>query len=172
MELPSREVPSTDPEEGEMDSCSSQDGSLSDGELSNRELSNWELSLDEDDTTSSSSSVEGIDDETSLNASEYEPRSHPRWRVVFYPQSFLRDQGSLTVAPTPSNPIWTRGLRFGQLYNPSKDAFAAGSHYLFGHDQLDTLALDPQMARSWQHTSGAVSASPLAALQAYLHTKQ
>lgn len=100
------------------------------------------------------------------------PQPPAGWRVQFYPQSFLRDQGSMTIAPSPSSPIWKRGLRYVQMYNTSKEVFAAGNHYLFANEGLDTLALDPGMARSWQHVGGAVSHSPLVVLRAYLHTKQ
>ena len=107
-------------------------------------------------------------DETPAHA----PKAPPGWRVEFYPQSFLRDQGSMTIAPSRSSSLWKRGLRYCQMYNTSKEIFAAGNRYLFSNERLDTLALDPGMVRSWQHAGGAVSHSPLAVLRAYLHTKQ
>lgn len=94
------------------------------------------------------------------------------WRTEFYPLSFLRDMGSITLEPYRSSPLWKRGLRYCQLYNTSKDILAAGKHYPFNNENLDTLALDPGLVRTWQHVGGAISHSPLALLRAYLHTKQ
>ncbi|KAJ5364999.1 uncharacterized protein N7496_010712 [Penicillium cataractarum] len=53
----------------------------------------------------------------------------------------------------------------------SLEIFAAGNHYPFTHQGLDTLALDPGIVRSWQYIGGAVSHSPLIVLRAYLYTK-
>lgn len=94
------------------------------------------------------------------------------WRQMYYPQSLLRAQGSLTLEPSPRNPVRKRGLQYCQFYNASKEVLAAGNHYPFQNERLDTLSLDPGMARTWQHVGGAVCHSPLTLLRAYLHTKQ
>lgn len=119
------------------------------------------------DSQSDESSPEG---EPAVTEPSLEER--PRWRREFYPQSLTRDQVSLTIAPFIRSPLRKRGLLYAQLYNTSKEIFAAGNAYPFGNPRLDTLALDPSMLRSWQHVGGAVSHSPLALIRAYLHTKQ
>lgn len=102
------------------------------------------------------------------------PSPHPsaRWRQEYYTQSFVRAHGSMTLEPYPKSPLRKQGLLYCQLYNTSKDILAAGNHYPFQNERLDTLALDPGMVRTWQHIGGAVSHSPLTLLRAYLHTKQ
>ncbi|KAI3219541.1 hypothetical protein DTO012A7_9748 [Penicillium roqueforti] len=77
----------------------------------------------------------------------------------------------MTLAPNRTSPLWRRGLRYCQLYNTSKEMFAAGNHYLFGNPHFDSLTLDPAMLRSWQHVVGAVSHSPITLLRGYILTK-
>lgn len=117
----------------------------------------------------SSSSDELSNDEAT---SPPQRRSTPMLKERFYPQHGLRDQGSLTLAPHPKSALWTGGLRYCQLYNTTKEIFAAGKQYPFQNAQLDTIGIDPGMVRTWQHVGGAISHSPLAVLQAYTHTKQ
>lgn len=126
-----------------------------------------EPSSNPDDDQSDESSTE-----EELAAAEPPVEERPAWRQEFYPQSLTRDQGSLTMAPFTRSPLRKRGLFYGQLYNTSKEIFAAGNVYPFANQRLDTLALDPSMLRSWQHVGGAVSQSPLALIRAYIHTKQ
>jgi hypothetical protein len=139
--------------------------------------------------SSDSETDDAIEDETEVEEKEREERyglesllssdsttssvqkPAPPWRQVYYPQSFLRAQGSLTLAPSPQRSLWKRGLLYCQFYNTSKEILAAGNHYPFQNKRLDTLALDPGMARTWQHVGGAVSHSPLALLRAYNHIK-
>ncbi|PCG88336.1 Hypothetical protein PENO1_110820 [Penicillium occitanis (nom. inval.)] len=132
--------------------------------------SNWSSSGDEGDGSHESSERDEDSDDGSPLLS-----SRPSTILIhheFYPQSGLRDQGSLTLEPSSKSALWKHGLRYSQHYNTSKEIFAAGKQYPFQSAQLDTLAVDPAMIRTWQHVGGAVSHSPLAVLQAYLHTKR
>ncbi|EDN04950.1 predicted protein [Histoplasma mississippiense (nom. inval.)] len=90
----------------------------------------------------------------------------------FYPMSFLSEAGSLTLETRPRSALRQSGLLYCQFYNTIKEVFAAGNHYAFGAEHLDTLALDPGLVRMWQHVGRGVSHQPLQVLQAYLHTKQ
>lgn len=115
---------------------------------------------------------------TPIAPSEIATPSPPRRRrraplaTEFYPQSLLRDQGSITVAPSPISPLYRRGLLYVQQYNSSKNILAAGKVYPFQDNRLDTLALDPGMVRTWQYVGGAISHSPVAVLRAYMHVKR
>lgn len=141
-----------------------------------------EDSLYEDSLNGDSLHEESLHEETpgsdSYNPHQSEQDQNPapepskaQWRQQFYPQSLVRDQCSMTLAPNRTSPLWRRGLRYCQLYNTSKEMFAAGNHYLFGNPHFDSLTLDPAMLRSWQHVGGAVSHSPITLLRGYIHTK-
>lgn len=64
------------------------------------------------------------------------------------------------------------GLLYTQLYSSGKEVFAAGDAYPFTNPALDTLALDPQLSKTWQHVGGGLSHNPVALMRAYLHMKQ
>ncbi|EER22854.1 hypothetical protein CPC735_001700, partial [Coccidioides posadasii C735 delta SOWgp] len=104
--------------------------------------------------------------------SEHEHPQEGSWRKQFYPLSFLRDLGSMTLEPHRCSPLRRRGLLYCQFYNTVKEVFAAGQHSPFANENLDTLALDPGLVRTWQHIGKAISHSPLALLRAYIHTKR
>ncbi|KAK2793818.1 hypothetical protein FQN50_009980 [Emmonsiellopsis sp. PD_5] len=90
----------------------------------------------------------------------------------FYPMSFLSEAGSLTLETRPKSALRQSGLLYCQFYNTIKEVFAAGNHYTFGAEHLDTLTLDPGLIRTWQHIGRVSSHSPYQTLRAYLHTKQ
>lgn len=121
--------------------------------------------------TSDRPDAESVDSDAHSPSPSPQPATLP-FKREFYPQSLLRDHTSMTLAPTVKSNLWRSGLRYSQHYNASKNILAAGKIYPFQNQRLDTLALDPGMARTWQHVGGAVSHSPLTVLRAYLHTKQ
>lgn len=130
------------------------------------------------DDTEAADSPESSPEDTPESDAEVEPPppglASPAapFKRQFYPQSLLRDQPSMTIAPAVRSGLRKGGLRYCQHYNASKNIFAAGKIYPFQNERLDTLAIDPGMARTWQHVGGAVSHSPLTVLRAYLHAKQ
>ncbi|KAL2848877.1 hypothetical protein BJY01DRAFT_246101 [Aspergillus pseudoustus] len=95
------------------------------------------------------------------------------WIEVFHPLSLTRDMGSLTIEPHNGweSVLRQHGLFYVQLYNASKEVFAAGSTNPFTSCALDTLALDAGLVRSWQHLGRAISHSPQTIVRAYLHAK-
>ncbi|OJD19313.1 hypothetical protein ACJ73_08650 [Blastomyces percursus] len=94
------------------------------------------------------------------------------WRQEFYPLSFLRDAGSMTLEPRRSSLLRQHGLMYCQLYNTSKEVLTAGKHSPFQNERLETLSLDRGLIRTWQHVGKALSHAPFALLRAYLDTKQ
>jgi hypothetical protein len=164
----STEDPISDPSTSDEDSDSHDDSTIVDHE----DGSDWSGSGDDSDDG------DGDEDGQRDQGSDDEPPQPPSRRSTvlirqeFYPQSGLRDQGALTLEPSPKSALWQYGLRYCQHYNTSKEIFAAGKQYPFQNAQVDTLTVDPGMVRTWQHVGGAVSHSPLAVLQAYLHTKR
>jgi hypothetical protein len=62
-------------------------------------------------------------------------------------------------------------LLYNQFYFSIKEIFAAGNICLFTNSALETLALDPQLRKTWQSVGGALSHDPVAFMQAYLYTK-
>nr|KMM66544.1 hypothetical protein CPAG_02882 [Coccidioides posadasii RMSCC 3488] len=103
--------------------------------------------------------------------SEHEHPQEGSWRKQFYLLLFLRDLGSMMLEPHWCSLLRRRGLLYCQFYNTVKEVFAAGQHSLFANENLDMLALDPGLVRTWQHIGKAISHSPLALLRAYIHTK-
>ncbi|KAL2807989.1 hypothetical protein BJX63DRAFT_436566 [Aspergillus granulosus] len=95
-----------------------------------------------------------------------------RPRQQFYPISLLHDSGSLTLETCRSSPQRQAGLLYTQLYSSVKEVFAAGDVYPFSNPALDTLALDPQLRKTWQSVGGGLSYNPIALMRAYLKMKQ
>lgn len=129
---------------------------------------------DEPLLTISSSPRQPTPIEPSGTATPSPPRRRRRAPLTtkFYPQSLLRDQGSITVAPPPTSPLYRRGLLYVQQYNSSKNILATRKVYPFQDNRLNTLALDLGMVRTWQYIGGAISHSPIAVLRAYIHIKR
>ncbi|KAJ6047285.1 uncharacterized protein N7446_012119 [Penicillium canescens] len=90
----------------------------------------------------------------------------------FYPISLLHDTGSLTLETRPSSPQRQAGLLYTQFYSSVKEVFAAGDVYPFSNPALETLALDPQLRKTWQYVGGGLSHDPIALRRAYLNMKQ
>lgn len=101
------------------------------------------------------------------------PIQKPCWTETYYPLSLTQDLGSLTIEPHSklNSALRRNGLLYIQLYNTSKEIFAAGKTYPFANPALDTLALDAGLVKSWQHLGRAISHSPASILRAYIHTK-
>jgi hypothetical protein len=47
----------------------------------------------------------------------------------------------------------------------------AGDIYPFTNAAIDTLALDPQLQKTWKYISGGLSHDPVALMRAYLNIK-
>lgn len=52
-----------------------------------------------------------------------------------------------------------------------KEVFAAGNQYPFTNTAIKTLALDPQLRKTWQHFGAGLSHDPVALIKAYLYAK-
>ena len=102
---------------------------------------------------------------------QHPPHSAPP-KQQFYPISLLHDTGSLTLETRRSSPQRQAGLLYTQLYSSVKEVFAAGDVYPFSNPSLETLALDPQLHKTWQHVGGGLSHDPVALVRAYLNMKQ
>ncbi|KAJ5549853.1 hypothetical protein N7535_002204 [Penicillium sp. DV-2018c] len=100
------------------------------------------------------------------------PPECPRPKQQFYPNSLLHDTGSLTLETRRTSPQRQAGLLYTHLYSSVKEVFAAGDVYPFTNTALDTLALDPQLRKTWQQVGGGLSHDPVALMRAYLSMKQ
>ncbi|KAJ6045531.1 hypothetical protein N7499_003469 [Penicillium canescens] len=100
------------------------------------------------------------------------PPGSSRPKQQFYPISLLHDTGSLTLETRPSSPQRQAGLLYTQFYSSVKEVFAAGDAYPFSNPALETLALDPQLRKTWQYVGGGLSHDPIALIRAYLNMKQ
>lgn len=90
---------------------------------------------------------------------------------VFYPLSLLHDTGSVTFETHLNSRSRQAGLLYSQFYSSVKEIFAAGNVYPFTNTALETLALDPQLRKTWQSVGGGLSHDPVALMRAYLYTK-
>ncbi|KAJ5100164.1 hypothetical protein N7532_007165 [Penicillium argentinense] len=96
----------------------------------------------------------------------------PPPKQQFYPISLLHDSGSMTLETHRTSPQRQAGLLYTQLYSSVKEVFAAGDVYPFSNPSLETLALDPQLRKTWQYVGGGLSHDPIALMRAYLNIKQ
>jgi hypothetical protein len=103
---------------------------------------------------------------------QQDPPESPRPKQQFYPISLLHDSGSLTLETHRTSPQRQGGLLYTQLYSSVKEVFAAGDVYPFSIPSLETLALDPQLRKTWQYVGGGLSHDPIALMRAYLNMKQ
>lgn len=101
-----------------------------------------------------------------------QPADAPHALQRFYPMSMLEDTGSLTLETRRSSPQRQAGLYYSQFYASVKEVFAAGNTYPFTNTGIETLALDPQLRKTWQTVGGGLSHNPVALNRAYLTTKQ
>ncbi|EAU29224.1 predicted protein, partial [Aspergillus terreus NIH2624] len=101
-----------------------------------------------------------------------QPADAPHALQHFYPISMLEDTGSLTLETRRTSPQRRAGLYYSQFYASVKEVFAAGNTYPFTNTATETLALDPQLRKTWQTVGGGLSHNPIALNRAYLTTKQ
>ena len=90
---------------------------------------------------------------------------------TIYPTTLLHDSGSIGFEPGATSQLRVAGLIYGQLYNSVKEVFAAGNQYPFKNTAIETLALDPQLQKTWQHVGAGLSHDPVALVKAYLYAK-
>lgn len=92
-------------------------------------------------------------------------------KETFYIAALLGDAATVGIEPFASSPLRSSGLVYSQCYNMVKGVFAAGDQYPFTNTAIETLALDPQLRKTWQHVGAALSHNPIALMKAYLHAK-
>ena len=88
-----------------------------------------------------------------------------------YPTAMLRDTVSMGLEPAVNSWQRSRGLLYSQFYASMKEVFAAGNQYPFTNTAIETLALDPQLRKTWQHVGAGLSHDPVALMKAYLYAK-
>jgi hypothetical protein len=69
-----------------------------------------------------------------------------------YQTALLRDAAGMTVLSPARSADRQQGLIYSQFYNSQKEVFDAAKTYPFHDASLETLALDPNLLKSWQHT--------------------
>lgn len=94
-----------------------------------------------------------------------------RHQRTFYPFSMLHDSRSLTIKTYQGSKSRAGGLLYSQFYPSIKEVFAAGNVYPFTNAAIETLALDPQLRKTWQQVRAGLSHDPIALTRAYLYTK-
>ena len=92
-------------------------------------------------------------------------------KQMLYPTAMLRDTVSMGVEPGVNSQLRARGLLYSQFYGSVKEVFAAGNQYPFTNTAIETLALDPQLRKTWQHVGAGLSHDPVALMKAYLYAK-
>ena len=90
---------------------------------------------------------------------------------IYYPTAMLHDSCSVGVETKEHSALRLAGLLYSQFYPSVKEVFAAGNIYPFASTAIETLALDPQLQKTWQHVGGALSHDPVALIKAYLYAK-
>ena len=90
---------------------------------------------------------------------------------TLYPTAILRDTISIGVEPGVNSWQRARGLLYSQFYSSVKEVFTAGNQYPFTNTAIKTLALDPQLRKTWQHVGAGLSHDPIALVKAYLYAK-
>jgi len=83
----------------------------------------------------------------------------------------LHDSRSLTIKTYQGSKSRAGGLLYSQFYPSIKEVFAAGNVYPFTNAAIETLALDPQLRKTWQQVRAGLSHDPIALTRAYLYTK-
>ncbi|KAH6691812.1 hypothetical protein BKA61DRAFT_584821 [Leptodontidium sp. MPI-SDFR-AT-0119] len=90
---------------------------------------------------------------------------------TLYPTAMLGDTVSMGVEPCANSQLRAGGLLYSQFYGSVKEVFAAGNQYPFTNTAIETLALDPQLRKTWQHVGAGLSHDPVALIKAYLYAK-
>jgi hypothetical protein len=92
-------------------------------------------------------------------------------RQTVYPAALLQDSVSMGIEPGSKSQLRAAGLLYAQFYSSVKEVFAAGNQYPFTNTAIETLALDPQLQKTWQHVGAGLSHDPVALIKAYLYAK-
>jgi hypothetical protein len=92
-------------------------------------------------------------------------------KQTLYPMAMLGDTVSMGVEPCSNSQLRAGGLLYSQFYSSVKEVFAAGNQYPFTNTAIETLALDPQLRKTWQHVGAGLSHDPVALIKAYLYAK-
>jgi hypothetical protein len=103
------------------------------------------------------------------NSSQNEPPE--LGQPIYYPTALLNDAASMNIKTTARSQLRTCGLLYSQFYGSVKEVFAAGNQYPFSNTAIETLALDPQLRKTWQHVGAGLSHDPVALIKAYLYAK-
>jgi hypothetical protein len=92
-------------------------------------------------------------------------------KQVLYPTAMLGDTVSMGIEPGANSQLRAGGLLYSQFYSSVKEVFAAGNQYPFTNTAIETLALDPQLRKTWQHVGAGLSHDPVALIKSYLYAK-
>jgi hypothetical protein len=57
------------------------------------------------------------------------------------------------------------------MYNITKEIFTTGDQYPFKNTTIETLALDPQLQKTWQYVGAGLSHDPITLFKVYLYAK-
>ena len=90
-----------------------------------------------------------------------DPSELPCLKQQFYPVSLLHDSDDLTLETHRTSPQQQTGLLYTPFYSSVKAVFVAGDVYPFSNLTLETLALDPQLCKTWQYVGGGLSHDPI-----------
>ncbi|KAJ6047283.1 uncharacterized protein N7446_012117 [Penicillium canescens] len=90
---------------------------------------------------------------------------------TFFPFSFLRDSGSLTLETRRRSSLRADGLFYTQFYDSVKEALCAGKVYPFSNRMIEAIALDSDVKQNWEHCGRAAKQSLKILADAYLHSK-
>jgi hypothetical protein len=93
-------------------------------------------------------------------------------RVATYPWATMRDTVGQTLFAPPCSQENTDGLVYSQFYGLVKTPFDTAKQYVFWHDALENLALDPGYIRSLWQAGGRVTFNASTCEHAYLHSKK
>ena len=78
-------------------------------------------------------------------------------KQTLYPIALLGDAVSMGVERCANSQLRAGGLLYSQFYSSVKEVFAAGNQYPFTNAAIETLALDPQLRKTWQHVGAGLS---------------
>lgn len=93
-------------------------------------------------------------------------------RHAVYPWAAMRDTMGQTLFSVPQGQENMDGLVYSQMYGLIKTPFDTSKTYVFNHDALENLALDPGYIRSLQQQGGGIAFSKSVCDFAYLQSKR
>ena len=89
-----------------------------------------------------------------------------------YNTALLRDAVGMTILTPCRSPSRQQGLLYSQFYNSTKEITDAAKKFPFNDMALESLALDPNIRASWQHTGGSENHRTDTLTKSYLGSKE